>query len=100
MPSFVPRDYEPYKRRELLDKRLLALRGAINAGTGIDAITCAVEDVRHAALGIVKARRSILAGRREDDALAKQLENLRRDAEYWLGLSGEAIAAMTIGTGG
>ncbi len=94
MPAFVPRSYEPYKKREQLDKRLLALRGAVNAGASAERIAGAAEEVRLAALAIVKARRSILAGWREDDAVARQLRNLQRDEERWVSLSVEAIVSL------
>jgi hypothetical protein len=87
---------EPYQKRELLDKRLLALRGAINAGASAVRVANAVEKVRLAALAVIKAQRSLLDGRRESEALTRQLDNLQRDEERWQSLSVEAIVALAV----
>ncbi|MGL6097440.1 MAG: hypothetical protein ACRC7O_16785, partial [Fimbriiglobus sp.] len=87
MPSFVPRSNEPYQKRELFDKRRLALRGAVNAGATADRVAGTAEKVRLAALAVITAERSLLASRSVSDARTRQSDNLRRDEERWLGLS-------------
>jgi hypothetical protein len=102
MPSFVPRGLEPYKKRELLEKRWLALRGAINAGASLDQVTAAAQRVRAAALAVLKARRAILderlvslGGRPADLALTQQLENLGGEEERWRTLTVAKIAVQS-----
>ncbi len=94
MPSFVPRRLEPYQKREILDKRLLSLRGAINSGASDVRITHAAEKVRLSALTVIKAQRSLLAERPESEARARQLQNLSDEEERWNSLSVEAIIAQ------
>jgi hypothetical protein len=93
VPSFVPRSLEPYKKRELFDKRVLQLRGAVKSGASAVRVANAAEKVRLAALAVIKAKRALIVG--EDRA--RQLENLRRDEERWLSLSPEDIVARFAG---
>lgn len=94
MPTFVPRSMEPYKKRELLDKRWLALRGVINAGATAECVASAAEKVRLAALAVIKAQRSLLDCRLESEVLTRQLDNLQRDEARWLSLSVESIVSQ------
>jgi hypothetical protein len=93
MPSFVPRGNEPYQKRDILDKRMRSLRGLIASGASAARIADAAEKVRHAALAVIKARRSILAERPEDAARRRELDNLERDEARWRESSVEAILA-------
>lgn len=96
MPSFVPRNLEPYQKREILEKRWSALRGALNAGATAERVANAAEKVRLAALAVIKAQRSILDGQRETEAVTRQLVNLQQDEDCWRSLSVEAIVSQVI----
>jgi hypothetical protein len=88
VPSHVPRDLEPYKKRALFDKRVRQLRAAVGARP--DRLSDAAEKVRRAALAVVKAKRALCRGADR----AKQLSNLRREEERWLALAVEDIIAQ------
>lgn len=91
MPSYVPRYLEPYQKREILEKRLLSLRGAINSGASEARIANAAEKVRLAALAVIKTRRSQLWAPPTSEAGRHQLQNLDEDEHRWRSLSVEAI---------
>jgi hypothetical protein len=93
MPSYVPRNLEPYKKRQLFDKRVLQLRSAIKSGANAKRVSSLSEKVRLAALAVIKARRSILAERSETDGSSRELENLRLEEELWLARKTEAITS-------
>ena len=98
MPSFVPRGMEPYRKRELLDKRLRSLQGAIKFGASAPRVADAAEKVRSAVFAVIKAQRSIMEYRLESDARARQLDNLREDEQRWRSLSAARTAASSIST--
>src|SRR5262245_24227153 len=90
VPSFIPRNLEPYCKRELFDRRVLQLRGAVNSGASAARVSNAAEKVRLAALAVVKARRAQLAG----NDRTRQLRNLQKEQEWWSSLSPAAIVAQ------
>lgn len=98
MPAYVPRGMEPYKKRELLEKRRVALHGAINAGASVERVANAAEKVRSAVLAVIKGRRSILDGQRETDELKRQLANLQTEEQRWLSLTVEEIVVLADGS--
>lgn len=102
MPSFVPRSLEPYQKRELLEKRISQLRSAIATGASQERLATAAEKVRSATMGVIKARRSLLAehlvaltgGRTtypDAEAISRQLTNLNDEEQQWRSLAPDAI---------
>ena len=87
---------EPNRKRNLFDKRLRRLRGAVKAGESSDHVAGAAEKLRLAALALIKAKRALIAEYPRRDPDGQQLQKLRlqklREAEqWWLSLSIEAI---------
>jgi len=93
VPSFVPRSLEPYKKRELFDKRVLQLRGAINSGADAVRVAKAAEKVRLAALAVIKAKRALIVGANRE----RQLRNLDQEEERWSSLSLDDIVTQFVG---
>ena len=106
MPSFVPRNLEPYQKWESYEGRLRALRGAVNAGAGAARVANAAEKVRRAAFAVIKAKRALLAsgpsqltlpaGHPEETSVTRQLDNLRQEEERWRSLSVADIVALAV----
>jgi hypothetical protein len=94
MPSHIPRSLEPYKKREQFEQRVGQLRAAIVSGASAERIACLAEKVRLAALGLVKGRRHLVRG----GDMERQLENLQREEERWLGFGAEEIVKEVTGT--
>jgi hypothetical protein len=90
MPSFVPRSLEPYQKRELFEKRVRELRGAVKAGVSASRVASAAEKVRLAALAVVKAKRALVRGTDR----VQQISNLQQEEDRWLALTAEEIVAQ------
>jgi hypothetical protein len=90
MPSFVPRSLEPYRKRDLFEKRVRQLRGAVKAGANASRVSHAAEKVRLAALAVIKAKRALVRGTDR----VQQLSNLQQEEDRWLALTAEQIVAQ------
>ena len=87
----VSRHAEPDRKLDLLDRRLGRLRGAVRRGESSARITSAAEQMRLAALAVIKAKRALIAEYPNRDSGGRQLLNLGREEERWLTLTADAI---------
>ena len=77
MPSLVTPHSEPDRKLELLNRRLVRLRGAIKAGESLDHIHTAAEKVRLAHLAIIKAKLALIREYPQRDPKGRQSAKLR-----------------------
>jgi len=92
MAGYVPRDRERYKKRELLQKRIVGLMSTLASGASAPRLAKAVERVRSAAVAYVRAKRLLLTEpQRNRAAYQRQLENLDVEEKHWLSVSAEQI---------
>ena len=92
MPSFAPRSLEPYKKRAQLEQRIVELRAALGRDSTA-AVLKAAENLRTAKLGVIKAKRHLIASTPAAltglekhpyrEALLRQLANLDRERNWW-----------------
>ena len=87
MPLHPPRSLAPVKQLETLAKREATLRGIIKRNESAPRLALAVEDIRHAHLAVLKARRALIEY--EPDSLEKQrqLERIAADESIWAAAS-------------
>ena len=91
MPSYPPRTLAPVKQLQTLAKREAALRGLLNRGGSEARVEAAAENVRHAHLAVLKARRSLIEFKKDSREKQNQLDSIAEDESAW---SGAAIAAV------
>lgn len=83
----------PDRKLDLLDRRLIRLRGAVKRGESPAKIAAAAELVREAALAVIKAKQALLAEYPDRDTDGRRAQNLDREEQLWHALSVEEIAA-------
>jgi hypothetical protein len=91
MPSCVSQHSEPARKRLLVEKRLRGLRAAVKAGESLFHIARAAEQVRLAALELIKAKRALIRKYPQRDPDGRQSWNLQDEEQRWLSLSTKAI---------
>lgn len=89
----VHRHSEPSRKTDLLERRLVRLRGVVKRGEGPAHVSRAAEDVRLAALALIKAKRVLIAEYPQRDPTGRQSRNLRDAEARWLALPTDAIVA-------
>ena len=89
----VSRHSEPERKLDLFDRRLGRLRGAVRRGESPARIARAAEQLRLAALAVLKAKRALIAEYPDRDPDGRQSSNLVREEARWLALTPEAIVA-------
>jgi len=92
MPEWVQRSSQPESKLALLNSRLGRLRGAVKAGESVTHISKAAENVRLAALSVIKAKLALNREYPARDPDGKESANLREEDQRWRSLSAEAIA--------
>jgi hypothetical protein len=92
MPSYVPRSLEPYKKREILEKREQELMHALKTGFDPLKINRAAEKVRAAQLAVLKAKDDLIDYQPETEQKIHQRSNIERERTSWLNISTEDIA--------
>jgi hypothetical protein len=76
---------------DLLDRRLVRLRGAVKRGEGSTHIANAAEKVRLAALALIKAKRALIREYPDRDPRGRQTRSLQDQEQRWLTVSTDAI---------
>jgi hypothetical protein len=76
---------------DLLDRRLVRLRGAVKRGEGSTHIANTAEKVRLAALAVIKAEQALIAEYPQRDPTGRQSRNLQDEEQRWLTLTTDAI---------
>jgi hypothetical protein len=87
----VSRHSEPGRKLDHFDRRLDRLRGAVKRGDGSTKVAKAAENLRLAALSLIKAKRALIAEYPGREPNGRQTRNLEREEEQWLTLSNDAI---------
>lgn len=87
----VHRHSVPDIKLDLLDRRLGRLRGVVKRGEASAHISKAAENVRLAALAVIKAKRALIMEYPQRDPTGRQSRNLRDEEQRWLTLSTDAI---------
>lgn len=87
----VDRHSVPNRKLDLLDRRLGRLRGVVKRGEGSTHISKAAENVRLAALALIKAKRALIKEYPQRDPTGLQSRNLQDEEQRWLTLSTNAI---------
>ena len=87
----VHRHSEPDRKLDLLERRLVRLRGVVKRGEGSNHISNAAEKVRLAALAVIKAKRALIGEYPQRDPTGRQSRKLQDEEQRWLTLSTDAI---------
>lgn len=87
----VHRHSQPDGKLGLLDRRLGRLRGAVKRDEGSTHISKAEENVRLAALAVIKAKRALIREYPQRDPTGRQSRKLQDEEQRWLTLSIDAI---------
>jgi hypothetical protein len=87
----VSRNSEPYRKLNLLDKRLRRLRGAVKAGEGPTHVSNAAEKLRLAALALIKARLALIREYPQRDLDGRESSKLRDEERRWRSLTIDAV---------
>ncbi len=95
----VYRYSEPQRKLLQFESRLRRLRGAVKRGEASPHVSRAAENVRLAALAVIKAKRALIAEYPQRDPAGRQSRNLRDEEERWLTLSTDAIVQEHGGVG-
>jgi hypothetical protein len=83
VPLYPPRTLAPVKQLQALAKREAALRGLLTRGGPEARVEAAAENVRHAQLAVLKARRSLIEFKKESKEKRQQLEGIAEDESAW-----------------
>ena len=82
---------EPARKLRLFQRRLEKLRGAVKHCESARHITKAAEDLRLAALAIIKAKRCLIQEYPQNDTDERISLSLQAEEQLWLELSTRAI---------
>jgi hypothetical protein len=82
---------EPSRKLDLWDKRLGRLRASVKAGEGPHHVAKAAENLRLAALALIKAKHALIREYPRRDPRGRITANLRADEDRWRSLTVEAI---------
>jgi hypothetical protein len=91
MPSWVTPYSEPERKLDLLQRRLIRLRGAVKAGEGWAHVHSAAEKLRLAQLAVIKARLALIHEYPQRDPKGRQSSKLREEESRWRALTTEQI---------
>jgi hypothetical protein len=91
MPEWVQRSSQPESKLALFDSRLSRLRGAVKAGESVAHVGKAAENLRLAALSVIKAKLALIREYPARDPDGRESANLRQEDQRWRSLSAEAI---------
>ena len=81
----------PDRKFRLLDSRLVRLRGVVKRGEGPTHVSKAAENVRLAALAIIKTKRALITEYPQRDPTGLQFRKLQDEEQRWLTLSTNTI---------
>jgi hypothetical protein len=87
----VSENSQPYRKLGLLAKRHRRLRGAVKAGEGPTHVSNAAEELRLAALAVIKAQLALNREYPQRDPEGRETSKLRDEDLRWRSLSTEAI---------
>jgi len=87
MPSWTDHYSDAKGKRYLFENRLKRLRGAVKSGEGSEHISKAAENLRVAALSLIKARRALINEYPQKDRDGQLSRKLLEDEQRWLSLS-------------
>jgi hypothetical protein len=83
VPLHPPRSLAPVKQLETLTKREATLRGIIKRNEPAPRLELAVQDMRHAQLAVLKARRALIEYEPDSIEKQRQLESIAADESIW-----------------
>lgn len=86
MPSYPPRT-QPFRKQEILDKRIVELKHVIKTSASDEALERAVERVREAHLKLYKGKLAQLRQFKEPENSNVPGAKVKRDLEYWESVS-------------
>jgi hypothetical protein len=87
MPSWVSVHSEPNRKKQLVEKKLHALRAAVREERNLVHISSAAEKVRLAAVALIKAKRALLREYPQRDPRGQHWRKLQNEEQRWLALS-------------
>jgi hypothetical protein len=87
----VHRHSVPDRKLDLFDRRVVRLRGVVKRGEGPAHISKAAENVRLAALAVIKAKRALITEYPQRDPTGRQSRTLQEEEQRWLTLSIDGI---------
>jgi hypothetical protein len=87
----VHRHSQPERKIGLYESSLCRLQGAVKAGENSLHVSKAADKLRHAALALIKAKRSLIKEYPERDPKGRQLLNLQNEEQRWLSILIEEI---------
>jgi hypothetical protein len=87
----VHRHSQPERKLDLLERRVIHLRGVVKRGEDKAHRVLAAEKVRLAALAVIKAKLALIREYPQRDPTGQQSRNLQAEEWRWLTLSTEAI---------
>ncbi len=81
----------PDRKFRLLDSRLVRLRGVVKRREGLAHASKAAENVRLAALAVIKTKRALITEYPQRDPTGRQSRKLQDEEQRWLTLSTDTI---------
>ena len=91
MPLHPPRSLAPVKQLETLAKREATLRGVIKRKEPAPRLEAAAQDIRHAQLAVLKARRALVEYEPDSTEKQRQLQSIASDESAWTSISVEDV---------
>ena len=82
---------QPDRKLDYFDRKLGRLRGVVKREENAHQISKAAENLRLAALAVIKAKQSLIREFPQRDPTGKGLKKLLDEKERWLNLSTDAI---------